>query len=481
MNVLKLAVLDDEGLNQIHDASMEILSTVGVKIPHAKMREMFREAGAQVNDNTEVVRIPEPLVLHSLESAGKTFTLYGRDLSKQAKYGVGTRNYNSIAGEALWVDDTCKQRRYATLDDVAVATRLGDALPLINLVGAMADPHELPVEYRCVAVAAEQLKNTTKPIHFWFYDRASAKYVLDLFVAIRGSEEEAIRYPLAYPFLEPISPLQFPFEGIDLLFETARFSLPVPIGPMAQVGATAPGTLAGTIAQENAEILAGVCITQLIKPGMPVCYGGIPHAFDMRTTQLIFAGPEQALMAVAMTQLGKHYGLPVYINVGLTDSKFPDAQAGLEAGITLICGALAGADIFGHFGICGVDQATSLVMLIMQHEILGYVERIMRGVEVNDETIGLDVVRSVGPGGTYLAEVHTVEHFRKELWFPQLLDREFWSNWIERGASTMYERCAARKEEILRTHVPEPLDEDVAKELDKVVDAARRHLVPGAE
>ena len=161
---------------------------------------------------------------------------------------------------------------------------------------------------------------------------------------------------------------------------------------MAQTGATAVGTLAGTMAQENAEILAGICIVQLIQPGTPVCYGGIPHAFDMRTTQLIFGGPEQALMAVGMTQMGKFYGLPVYINVGLTDSKLPDAQAGLEAGITLACGAMAGADIFGHLGICGVDQATSLPMLVMQHEIIGYVERLLRGVEVNDEKLGLDVI-----------------------------------------------------------------------------------------
>ena len=143
------------------------------------------------------------------------------------------------------------------------------------------------------------------------------------------------------------------------------------------------------MAQENAEILAGVCIVQAINPGNPVCYGGIPHAFDMRTTQMIFAGPEQALMAVGMTQMGKFYNLPVYINVGLTDSKIPDAQAGIEAGITLACGTMAGADIFGHLGIAGVDQATSLPMLVMQHEIISYVERLLRGVEVTDKSWGL--------------------------------------------------------------------------------------------
>jgi trimethylamine--corrinoid protein Co-methyltransferase len=249
---------------------------------------------------------------------------------------------------------------------------------------------------------------------------------------------------------------------------------------MAQIGATAPGTLVGTLAQENAEILAGICVAQLIKPGLATFYSGIPHAFDMRTTQLVFSGPEQALMSVAMTQMGKHYGLPVGLNVGVTDSKFPDAQAGMEMGINLACGFMAGADVSGALGICGVDQGASLPMLVLQNEAIGYVERIMRGIEISDEAFGLDVIRSVGHDGTFLAELHTVQHFRKELWFPQLLDREYWSNWVEKGASKMHERCIELKDKILREHTPEPLDDDTVKELDKIVGAARRHLLPGA-
>ena len=194
---------------------------------------------------------------------------------------------------------------------------------------------------------------------------------------------------------------------------------------------------------------------------------------------MIFAGPEQALMASAMTQIGKHYGLPVYINAGLTDSKVPDAQAGLEAGITLVCGALAGADIFGHLGICGVDQAASLPMLLMQHEIVAYVERILRGFEVNDDTLGLEVLREVGHDGSFLGHMHTVEHLRQELWFPRLLDREFWSNWVEQGAESMHERCVSAKEEILSDHAPEPLDDETARAVDGIVAAARRELGPG--
>lgn len=471
---MELRVLSDSQLQRVHEAALEILWRVGVHLPHPEVRRRFAEAGAAVKEAAEQVRIPEALVERSLAQAGKRFTIYGRDRSQQAVFGDGRRNYNSISGEALWIDDQTGERRYATLEDARTAARLGDALPNLTIVGAMSDPHELPPEYGGAAVAAELLRHTTKPIGLWFHNRRVARTILELMVALAGSEEEAGAYPVTYPFLEPISPLRFPFHGVDLLFEAARLNLPVPIGPMAQTGLSAPGTLIGTLVQEHAEILAGVCITQLIRPGLPVCYGGIPHAFDMRTTQMIFAGPEQALMAVAMTQLGKRCALPVYINVGLTDSKVPDAQAGLEAAATLVCGALAGADIFGHLGICGVDQASSLDMLVMQHELIGYVERLMRGISFSEEALGLDVIGEVGPGGIFMDQEHTAAHFRQELWFPRLLDRDFYDAWAAGGRRTMADRCRELKERLLREHQPVPLPDDVDREFDRILAAARR-------
>ena len=459
---------------RIHETSLAILERIGVLVPHEDMLRRFADSGASVDFPNQRVRIPADLVMRCLDQAGKQFTIYGRDLSKKAEFGAGKRNYNAIAGEAYWVDELRGPRRFASLDDVATAARFCDALDHINIPGAMSDPHEIPVGHRCVEVMAAMLRNTTKPIHFWFHDRASAKYLIEMMIALRGSEAKAAEYPVCYPFLEPISPLRFPFNGIDLLFETARLNLPVPIGPMAQMGLSAPATVAGTLAQENAEILAGVCITQLIRPGMPVCYGGICHAFDMRTTQLIFSGPEQAIFGVAMTQMGKSYGLPVYINVGLTDSKCADAQAGLEAGITLAMGAAAGADIFGHMGISGVDQASSLDILTLQHEIISYVESTMREIDFSDDALGFEAIESVGPGGSFIYTDHTAEHFRKELWFPQLLDREYYQAWLDAGATSMQDRCHARKEEILRTHEPKPLDPQLGREFDRIVEVAKR-------
>ena len=473
--IMKIDILGEEGVYRIDEAARQILERTGVQIPHNEMLELFIRAGANVDNVSQRVRMPSKLVDECLASAGKTFTIYGRNRNKRAVFGVGERNYNSIAGEAYWVE-TDGKRRFATLGDVVQAAQLADVLPLINIVGAMSDPHEIDVSYRCVEVAAALLCTTTKPITFWFYDRASAAYIIELFAVIVNSEEELASFPTAYPLLEPISPLRFPRDGIDLLFETCRIPLPVHIGPMAQVGISAHATLAGTLAQETAEILAGVCITQLIHPGTPICFGGIPHAFDMRTTQLIFAGPEQGLMAVAMTEMGKYYGLPVYINVGLTDSKCVDAQAGLEISATLLMGALSGADIFGHFGIAGVDQGSSLEMLVFQHEVIEYVERIMRSFTIDDDTLALNLIDSLGPGGTFIAEEHTVRHFREEVWMPTILDRNYWDQWEQKGCLTTGQKVKTRLEELLAAYEPHPLAEDVEREVRKVLNRARSTL-----
>lgn len=473
---MKCTILTNGQIEKINSASLEILERIGVEVPHPDMLKRFAEAGAAVDFSAQRVKIPPRLIADSLKTAGKTFTLYGRDANFSAKFGQDARNFNSIAGEAYWLETPGGERRFASMADVAQAARFADALENITIAGAMSDPHEMPASYRCVEVMATMLRNTVKPITFWFHDRVSARFINEIMIALRGDEKRAAAQPVCYPFFEPISPLRFPFLGIDLLYETARLNLPVPIGPMAQMGLSAPMSLAGVMAQENAEILAGVCITQLVRPGMPVCYGGICHAFDMRTTQMIFGGPEQAILGVGMTQMGKHYGLPVYINVGLTDSKRPDAQAGMECAATLMLGAAAGADIFGHMGICGVDQASSLDILVLQNEVIGYVESVMREVEFSDQAIGLDAIAELGPGGSFIAHEHTAARFRQELRVSPLADREYYEAWRSAGAKSLEQRCADRKNEILSRPGPEPLPADLDKAIGGIAAAARREL-----
>ena len=469
--------LSENQIAKIHEASVRILDRTGFILPHPETRDRLVERGAKVDKDTECVHLPLEIITKALESAQRQFTIYGRDGSQSASFGAGQRNYNSIAGEAYWVDKIGGERREATLSDVAQAAQFVAGLKNINVAGAMSDPADVPKQIRCIEVMATLLNNSIKPITFWFYDRPSARYIVEMCIAVRGDEEAAQERPLCYPLLEPISPLRFPFHGVDLLYETARLNMPVQIGPMAQMGISAPMSISGTLALENAEILAGVCVTQAISEGMPVCYGGICHAFDMGTTQMIFGGPEQAIFGVAMTQMGKHYGLPVYVNVGLTDSKRPDAQAGLEIGTTLVLGAATGADIFGHLGICGVDQASSFDILVLQDEIIGYVERIIKGVDTTDELLGVDIVESIGPGGSFLDTEHTASHFRDQLWFPGILDRNFYEAWRQKGSLSTEEKCAALKETIKSNRTVPPLQDDVAKEIDRLIIASRNELL----
>ncbi len=473
---MQVKILEDDQIEKIHLKSLEILENTGVNVPHEEILSRFVSFGANVDITSSIVKIPSDLVMELISKAGKSFTLYGRDLSKTAEFGVGKRNYNSSAGQAFWVDNIGGPRRHTNLNDVKEATRLGDALEQITIPGAMSDPLEIPLEWRCIQVALEMIKNTDKPITYWFNDRRSAKHLVDLLIALRGDEKKAQKYPLFYPLFEPVSPLSFPFNGIDLLFETAQVNLPVHIGPMAQLGVSAPATVAGTLAQENAEILAAICITQLIREGMPVCYGGICHAFDMKTMQIIFGGPEQAIFSIAMSQLGKYYGFPVYINAGLTDSKMVDAQAGLETGITLSLGIASGADIFGHMGICGMDQGTSLDVLIMQSEIISYLESANRIINFDDDHFATELISEVGPKGTFLNKRHTAKNIRKELWFPSLLDRRNYDNWLKGGSKSMEERCRERKEELLSEYEPKQLDNDLKKDLEIILENAKKNL-----
>jgi len=229
--------------------------------------------------------------------------------------------------------------------------------------------------------------------------------------------------------------------------------------------------------QQNAEILAGICITQLIKEGMPICYEGICHAFDMKTMQIIFGGPEQAIFGITMTQMGKYYGFPVYVNSGLTNALIPDAQAGLECVSTLLPSVIAGADIFGHMGIAGADQAASLDMLILQAEIISFVESIVRNVKIDMDSLTFDIIKNVGPKGTFINQKHTRKHFKKELWFPTLLNRDSHDNWIKKGKNSILQECRKKKEEILKNLPKKSIDSNLENEINTFMKKAKKELL----
>ncbi len=476
----RLSVLSEEEIAAIHDASLVILRDVGVQVPNAQVLGLLAEMGASVDFSQEVARIPEKLVAEALERAGKQFVLYGRDRAKVVRYGYGDFVLVSSPGQFSWIEEDGGPRRDPTSEDARRGILVGDALEHTDIVGALGMALDKPTPIRDVWMAAELVKGTSKPTHVWVANGTTLRYILEIYEAAMGGAEAHRRYPMIAGFVEPISPLRFAETGLEILITCARYGLPLFVGPMVQAAATGPATLAGTLALENAEILAGIVIAQLFGPGCPVCYGGIPHIMDMRTMQISFGSPEQGLMAVAMAQVAQHYGLPSYVNVGLGDSKLVDAQSGLERGMTMLMGALAGADTFGHMGIAGADQGASLEQLIVDNAMAAYVKRILRGFAVNGETLALEVIKRVGIGGNFVADKHTVTHFRQELWSSEAFDRRDWQSWWDDGARTMGQWAREKKHQILSEHSPEPIDPDLAREIDGVIAAARRELITEA-
>ena len=477
MATIQVNFLSEREIQGIHDASIEILRNTGVMVHHEEILQLLGEAGAKVARNNRIAHLPEKLVMDSIAQAGKKFLLYGRDSTRPVRFGFGDLILMSSPGQFGWIDTETGRRRPATIQDARDAIRLGDALDNIDIVGVMAQPEEVCEKYRDVFLTGELVKGTAKPTRCWVRNGATARYILEIYRAIAGGDAALRAKPMVEAFLEPISPLQLPRDGLDIVREFAQAGQPVSIGPMAMASATAPATLAGTLAQENAEILAGIVVTQLLAPGTAITYGGIPHIMDLRTSICSFGSPEQGLMAVAMTQMAQFYDFPVYINVGLTDAKVPDAQAGVEKASSMLLGVLAGADTFGHCGICGTDHAGSLLWLAFDNELMNYIKRIARGFEVNAETLATDIVKLVGPAGNFLAEPHTVEHFRRELWLAdQLWTRQSFDGWQSQGCSSFAERLTERVNSILTTHTPQPLDDDLSREIDCIVKHAENEL-----
>lgn len=475
--MLNYKILSEKEIGDIHDASLDILTRIGVRVNQSAVFDLLRSAGAVVNEKTSVVKFPEDVVMESIQKASKKHILYGRDTKRIAKFGYGEQLFMSSSGQTCWIDERGRERRLGTLEDTRLAILIGDALAEIDIVGAFIQPTAIPPSVRDIHLCAELLKNTEKPCSLWINSGRSAKYIIEMLKVITGGRQELKNKPLLEAFVEPISPLRFGKEGLEILVEFARSELPVGFGPMAMTMATAPATLAGTLAQENAEILAGITISQVLSPGLPVTYWGIPHIMDPATGNISFGSPEQGVMAAAIAQLAQLYDFPVGLNVGLTDSKLPDFQNGLERGITCVLGALAGADIFGHMGIVGADQGASITELIMSNEMAGYLRRVMRGFCVDQETLAVEVIKRIGIGGHFLGNDHTLKHFKEELWFPHLFDRDNWESWNEKGCSSITDKAVKVKEAVVKEHTVRPLDENLIHEIDAIVKEAEKDIL----
>jgi len=473
----KIRMLAEDELKETHNVSVKILNEIGVRLNHDGIFDILAgQNGVQIDKNKKLVKFSEERIMGSISSAGKKVKIYGRNLDKYVPYGYGYVSFISNPGQFTWIESDNKTRRNSTMEDLHDAIRVGDALEQIDVVGAMAQPDEIPIHIRDIRIYVELLKGTVKPVVSWIYNRRKLKWILEILKVVADGEKKLRENPMVHTGIEPISPLQFSYDSIDLMIELVAMDQPFFLGPIAQCMATAPGTLIGTIAQENAEILAGVVISQILKPGATILYSGAPVIMDPATMVPSFGSPEQALMAATLAQIGNSYGFSVYANIGLSDSKTLDYQNGFERAFTLLFGVLAGVEGAGSYGFTGMDQGSSLVQLVADNEMLSYFRRLYRGFEVNEEKLAFEIVKNVGQNGNFLLEEHTRRNFREEIWFPKLVDRQYWEPWVSSGSKDMMKRAREELECILKNHNPEPISEALEKEIEEIVKAAELDL-----
>jgi trimethylamine--corrinoid protein Co-methyltransferase len=468
-----LKVLSKEDIQMVNAAAMEILKDPGFKIQHDEALNIFKQAGADVDFKKQMVQIPSFLVEKALNSAPRFITVCGREPKYDLKSFNGV-HFSGGHGATFIRDIETGKRRPAVKKDLADNVRVHDALENTHMIFPEIYPQDVPEQSLDRHISQALLSNTLKPVIATAYDGGGAKDLIKMGIAIAGSKEALRQRPMFTCSFGMISPFVFEPARIDALMEMSRFGVPFQIYTIPGSGTSAPVTLAGTLALSVAELLAGLVLTQLVNPGAPVRLMGYAGSSDMRSGDFTFASPETTLMAGALAQMLQLYGVPHAVHGSTTRSNALDAQVGYETGMLNLFAALSGTDI--------VIEATSSALentetsypeqAIIGNEICSFINRILQGIEVNKETLALDVIREVGAGGEFLTHPHTMEHFKHEQWDSQLGNRIRRKPWEEAGSKDIQATAKERLKEILATHQPKPLDPDVQKKLQEIVESA---------
>jgi len=291
-----------------------------------------------------------------------------------------------------------------------------------------------------------------------------------------GGEDEFARTPLFVVYNEPVSPLSHSAEAVEKLLYAADKGIPAMYTPGTTCGATAPATLAGGMVQGLAEYLVGLVLAQLKRRGAPLIMGGVTTVMDMATSAFSYGAPDLVLISAAMTDVAKWLGLPMFSTAGCSDAKVLDQQAAIESAMSVTIAALSGANLIHDVGYLESGRLGSFDMLVMSDEVISMAKHILGGIAVTPETLSVDVIEKVGPGGHYLAQEHTRKHFRSEMWFPTLMDRQMRRAWQATGSKTMAERVRAKVRSILEQHTPMPIPAQVEARLEAIVaEADKRH------
>ena len=464
----RLTYLSETDKGAIYEAALEIMETVGQRVHHPEALELLRAAGCTVTE-PDLVCIPRELVEQARATAPHVIEVYDRLGATALSLG----GYNAYFGNGSAVtsvyDVDTGEHRPTVLSDGVEAARLCDALPMIDFVMAYAhpggvDPHRALLESFRAMVA-----NTTKPLVVVAESSGDFEVMWRIACELRGGAEELRAKPYFVLYVEPTSPLRHPVESVDKLMLCADHGIPAVYSTSPLAGGTAPITVAGQIAQGTAESLFGLVIHQLRRPGAPFLFGIGPAVLDMATSQSSYNAPEYLMGYLCAIEMARWLDLPNWGYAGTTDAQVIDAQAGMEAAELTFLSLAAGSNLNHDIGYIDYGMTASLELIVIMDEYLSLNRRLFAGVEVSPETLAVDAIRQVGPGGDFLSSKHTARHVRTAQWRPTIFNRQGFVRWQEEGGLDLREKARRKALKILETHQPQPLAADVAARIDALV------------
>lgn len=455
-----IEVLSQEEVLLIHNGALKTLDRIGMKVPNDEVLEMCASLGCKVDMEKKVVKFPVAVMEQFIDGMRAESEWKPEDKAQKLQGWIST--------QVTLVDYETQTRRYGLRDDNFKNIKLVEKLKNIPACSAAVVPSDVPYEIADVVSIADIQKYSTKPGGTYILTPFGAKYVSEInkLLGLRDN----------YLF-ETISPLSFKQDTVEMALTFAKNGGSLGIAPMAMSSATAPVTLAGTLVIETAEVL-GSCFLVHMMTGEYPGFAASCHSIDPRSMLCSFGSPNQALFGVAVSQLGRFYGIQGGTNTGLTDALVPDFQGGLEKGLTAAFNSIGGMCSIGCQGIVGADQGFSYEQLVIDNEWIDYYNYIVSGFEVSEALIGYDMIEEVGIGGNFLGEEHTVEYMRESYWLSNLFNRDDWGNWVSKGFKSIYDKAHEFVEEVTEGYRElEPVQSpSVCEELDRIVQEAYREV-----
>jgi trimethylamine--corrinoid protein Co-methyltransferase len=479
-------VLSDRQIEKVYQATLECLNRTGVNVLNAEARDLLVRAGARVDARAGArvdaragarvegvrVRIPPHIIQDAVAATPRSFTLWGRD-GRHEMQVVPDRVYFGPGPTCTYfVDPETGERRKTRRGDPGLTARVCDALDNVDYVMGLGLIDDVQHRLAPVYEFAEMIANTGKPVLPWAYSLENISAIYQIALAVAGSEERLRERPFFALFSTFQAPLQHTDEELANVLWAVERGIPIIYLGGGSAGSTAPVTGAGSLVISLAGELSGLAIAQLKKRGAPICIGGVPQAMDLRTCRPAYGSPEMSLYSAALSDVSRYLKVPFMGTAGASEAKVLDLQAAIESTVQVVLSGLSGATLVHDVGFLDCADIGSLEMLVMNDEIIAMARRIMRGMEVSDDTLMLDLIDRVGPAGEFVSTDETAKRCRDEIWVPKLMDRDAWVNWKAGGAQTMHDRIRARLQEILATHQPPPLPMGAAERIEQILEAA---------